>query len=86
MIELLILLDHNLGNTKQEDVIELKRHIGLPTAISCIISSMMGSGIFITSGSILKYSGSVGMSLVIWTFCGIIALLSNKNLTLSSKM
>ncbi|XP_030766225.1 b(0,+)-type amino acid transporter 1-like [Sitophilus oryzae] len=36
---------------------------------------MIGSGIFVSPASALKYSGSVGMCIVVWTVCGIVSLL-----------
>lgn len=61
--------------TKQDDKIQLKRELGLFSAINFILSIMIGSGIFVSSGSALKYSGSVGMCIIVWAFSGIISLL-----------
>nr|CAH7757669.1 unnamed protein product [Callosobruchus chinensis] len=36
---------------------------------------MIGSGIFVSPASALKYSGSVGMCLIVWVTCGLISLL-----------
>ncbi|CAH1107555.1 unnamed protein product [Psylliodes chrysocephalus] len=36
---------------------------------------MIGSGIFVSPASALKYSGSVGMCIVVWASCGVISLL-----------
>lgn len=63
------------ANEKASKAVELKRHFGLFPAVSLIISTMIGSGIFITPASALKYSGSIGMTLVVWTCCGITNLL-----------
>lgn len=38
---------------------------------------MIGSGIFVSPTAALKYSGSVGMCLVMWTICGFISLLGS---------
>ncbi|XP_058125741.1 b(0,+)-type amino acid transporter 1-like [Anopheles ziemanni] len=53
----------------------LKREMGLMSAINVIISVMIGSGIFVSPTAALKYSGSVGFCLVVWTVCGGISLL-----------
>uniref|UniRef100_A0AAR5Q103 b(0,+)-type amino acid transporter 1 n=1 Tax=Dendroctonus ponderosae TaxID=77166 RepID=A0AAR5Q103_DENPD len=53
----------------------LKRELGLFSAINLILAVMIGSGIFVSPASALKYSGSVGMCLVVWAICGVISLL-----------
>lgn len=44
-------------------------------AVNIIISVMIGSGIFVSPTAALRYSGSVGFCLVVWTVCGFISLL-----------
>lgn len=53
----------------------LKRNIGLMAAVNVIISVMIGSGIFVSPTAALKYSGSIGLCLVVWTACGLISLM-----------
>lgn len=53
----------------------LKRGIGLMGAVNIIIGVMIGSGIFVSPTDALKYSGSMGFCLVVWTVCGVISLL-----------
>lgn len=53
----------------------LKRGIGLMGAVNIIIGVMIGSGIFVSPADALKYSGSIGFCLVVWTVCGVISLL-----------
>ncbi|XP_053685136.1 b(0,+)-type amino acid transporter 1-like [Sabethes cyaneus] len=53
----------------------LKREMGLMSAINVIISVMIGSGIFVSPTAALRYSGSVGFCLIIWSVCGVISLL-----------
>lgn len=62
-----------------EKTVELKRELGLLSATNLIISTTIGSGIFVTPGSVLYYSGSVGLSLVIWAFCGLTSILGREN-------
>lgn len=57
-----------------EDV-RLKRRMGLFSAVNVILAVMIGSGIFVSPSSALKYSGSVGMAIVVWTSCGIVSCL-----------
>lgn len=52
----------------------LKRSLGVPGGIALLVGTIIGSGIFATPKWVLFYVGSVGMSLVIWTICGIISL------------
>lgn len=49
--------------------------MGLTGATSYVIGNIIGSGIFITPASILRYTNSVGLSLIIWTACSVIAIL-----------
>jgi len=52
----------------------MKRGIGLLSGVSLIISSIIGSGIFISPQNVMLYSGSVGNTLLIWLFAGVLAL------------
>lgn len=51
-------------------------------AVNVIISVMIGSGIFVSPTAALKYSGSIGMCLVVWTACGVISLMGKSELQL----
>ena len=59
------------NNTKP---VYLSRSLGLPEAIALLVGTIIGSGIFATPKWVLLYVGSVGMSLVMWAVCGLIAL------------
>ncbi|XP_075228718.1 b(0,+)-type amino acid transporter 1-like isoform X2 [Lycorma delicatula] len=63
----------SLSNSSKN--VQLQRELGLFSAISLIVSVMIGSGIFVSPSSALKHSGSVGLSLVVWAVCGLISLL-----------
>ena len=56
-------------------VSKLERHLGLCGALSFIVGSMIGSGIFVSGGAVAQRSGSVGLFLCVWTGCGILASL-----------
>ncbi|XP_054289421.1 b(0,+)-type amino acid transporter 1-like [Macrosteles quadrilineatus] len=63
------------GNLPEEQKIHLKRDIGLISAINLILNLIIGSGIFLTPGTVLSESGSIGMSLLVWFLSGIISLM-----------
>ncbi|XP_037316804.2 cystine/glutamate transporter isoform X2 [Pungitius pungitius] len=64
------------GGTKQfEDrKVGLGKKVTLLRGISIIIGTIIGAGIFISPKGILKHSGSIGMSLVVWIACGVLSL------------
>lgn len=66
----------NNGKNEEKDGerVHLRREIGLLPAVSFIIGTVVGSGIFIAPKGVLMNSGSVGLSLLVWTLCGILSL------------
>ncbi|XP_014826579.1 PREDICTED: cystine/glutamate transporter-like isoform X1 [Poecilia mexicana] len=58
----------------EEEAVRLRREIGLLPAVSFIIGTVVGSGIFIAPKGVLMNSGSVGLSLLVWALCGILSL------------
>ncbi|CAG5927413.1 unnamed protein product [Menidia menidia] len=62
------------GREAADEVVCLRRQIGLLPAVSFIIGTVVGSGIFIAPKGVLMNSGSVGLSLLVWTLCGILSL------------
>nr|XP_023029682.1 b(0,+)-type amino acid transporter 1-like isoform X1 [Leptinotarsa decemlineata] len=62
-------------NPENGGKVQLKRELGLFSAVNYILAVMIGSGIFVSPASALKYAGSVGMCLVTWIACGMISLL-----------
>lgn len=53
---------------------KLKATIGLRTMISIMGTCIIGSGIFMTPGSILNNVGSIGMFFLIWPICALFAI------------
>ena len=50
-----------------------RRQIGLPGATALVVSSMIGTGVFTTSGFALELLGRPGAVLVVWAIGGLIA-------------
>lgn len=57
-----------------EEAVHLRREIGLVPAVSFIIGTVVGSGIFIAPKGVLMNSGSVGLSLLVWALCGVLSM------------
>ena len=57
-----------------EQELQLKKKLGLWTAILAVFASMIGSGIFGTSGEILKLINSPLLTVALWLFYGLVAL------------
>ena len=53
---------------------ELRRSLGFGSAISIVIGTIIGSGIFFKQASILDSAGSSTMAIVAWVFGGVITL------------
>lgn len=59
-----------------ENKIQLKKTMGYLEGVSFIVGTIIGAGIFVSPTGVLKYSMlNVGVSLIIWTACGIISLM-----------
>lgn len=53
----------------------LKRTLGLRDLIFIVVGTVIGSGIFLTPGSVVQNSGSGGVALVVWAVGGVLSLL-----------
>lgn len=61
---------------KQNTEAYLKKDIGLIVAMSIVIGSVIGSGIFMKPGKVIAAAGDSNMALLAWVFGGIITLAS----------
>ena len=57
-----------------EEKVGLKASLGLMQGCTIIVGSIIGSGIFISPGGVLKETGSVNMSLTIWILSGLYSM------------
>uniref|UniRef100_A0A7N5ZQM7 Cystine/glutamate transporter n=1 Tax=Anabas testudineus TaxID=64144 RepID=A0A7N5ZQM7_ANATE len=64
------------GKLQDEDKtkVELGKKVTLLRGIAIIIGTIIGAGIFISPKGILKNSGSIGLSLIVWIACGVLSL------------
>lgn len=60
-----------------EKTIGLQRQVGLLGGISIIVGTMIGSGIFASPRWVMVNAGSVGLTLLVWSLCGILSLLGS---------
>ncbi|KAJ1349672.1 hypothetical protein KIN20_005278 [Parelaphostrongylus tenuis] len=52
-----------------------RNKMGFLACTSYVVGNIIGSGIFITPTSILNYTQTVGLSIIVWIGCGLISLL-----------
>jgi len=59
---------------KEEEAGGLKKTLGLVQGCTIIVGSIIGSGIFVSPGGVLKNTGSINMSLMVWIASGIFSM------------
>ncbi|XP_012287616.1 Y+L amino acid transporter 2 isoform X1 [Orussus abietinus] len=62
------------GGEGDEKEIKLEAKMSLVNGVTVIVGSIIGSGIFISPTGVLKYTGSVNASLLVWTASGIFSM------------
>ncbi|KAL6445849.1 hypothetical protein ACFW04_000925 [Cataglyphis niger] len=60
---------------KGNDEIKLEAKMSLLNGVTVIVGSIIGSGIFVSPTGVLKYTGSVNASLLVWTASGIYSMI-----------
>ena len=53
----------------------LRRTLSLRDLVIIVVGTVIGSGIFLTPGAVLRSTGSPGIALVVWTVGGVLSLL-----------
>ncbi|MBC8081282.1 MAG: amino acid permease, partial [Gorillibacterium sp.] len=53
---------------------QLKKEIGLAVAMSLVMGTVIGSGIFMKPGRVIEYSGSSSLALLAWVLGGILSI------------
>ena len=74
----------NHGTNVQE--VRRQPTMGLLGAINLLLACIIGSGIFISAKAVLEYSGSYGLSIVVWIGCGVLCTLVNIEIDSIKKM
>ncbi|XP_018425925.1 PREDICTED: cystine/glutamate transporter-like [Nanorana parkeri] len=59
---------------EDDEKVYLRRKITLTRAITLTVGTIIGSGIFISPKGVLKNSGNVGLSLIVWGACGVLSM------------
>ncbi|VDN97406.1 unnamed protein product [Rodentolepis nana] len=62
-------------NGEEKGVVKMKKELGVLQAVSIIFGVIVGSGIFVSPVGVLKYSNSVGLSLIMWVVPGVFSML-----------
>uniref|UniRef100_A0A8C4RS45 Cystine/glutamate transporter n=1 Tax=Erpetoichthys calabaricus TaxID=27687 RepID=A0A8C4RS45_ERPCA len=62
-----------ISEMASSETVYLRKNVNLLGSVCLIVGTVVGSGIFIAPKGILKNSGNVGMSLIIWLATGIIS-------------
>ena len=50
-----------------------KKTMGLMSGCNVCIGTIIGSGIFVSPGGVLRHTGSIGLALIVWIICGLVS-------------
>ena len=74
-MERLLHSDNELTIMDRSSPTVIRRRVGLLQAVALVVGQIIGSGIFISPTIVFKNSGSLGLTLVIWTLGGFLTML-----------
>lgn len=63
------------SETNSEGGFKMKKELTLIDGVAIIVGVIIGSGIFVSPKGVLKYSGSMGMAIIVWVLSGILSML-----------
>ncbi|KAK7070760.1 Y+L amino acid transporter 2 [Halocaridina rubra] len=63
------------NSSSTQDLVAFKKELNLLDGVAFSIGCMIGSGIFVSPGSVVKYSGSIAMSLIVWVATGLMTMM-----------
>ncbi|XP_030750354.1 large neutral amino acids transporter small subunit 2 isoform X1 [Sitophilus oryzae] len=63
------------SSTSGEEEFKMKKELTLLDGVAILVGVIVGSGIFVSPKGVLKYSGSVGMAIIVWVLSGILSML-----------
>lgn len=66
--------DEETAVQSQTGFVGLQRKLGLLSGICLIIGTMIGSGIFASPRYVMENSGSVGLTLIVWSLSGLLSM------------
>lgn len=63
------------GHSSSSDgVVKMKKELGLLDGVAIIVGVIVGAGIFVSPKGVLKYSGSIGVALIVWIVSGLLSM------------
>ncbi|CAN7940601.1 unnamed protein product [Ixodes hexagonus] len=62
---------------RHQEVLRLKKEVGLFSSITLLLGCIIGTGIYVSPGTVLKNAGSVENALLVWTAAGLNSLIGN---------
>lgn len=67
--------DNNKDNDSPSDGVKMKKELGLLDGVAVIVGVIIGSGIFVSPKGVLKFSGSIGIAILVWILSGVLSMI-----------